>query len=117
MYSGVHDESLIADGPAAPPVPGDTRKASPSEELVFAVIQQAIADYTHGPRRREHHDAAQWFADGSAHLFSFRWCCAVLGLEADYLLNHRDRWASLHDRVASRKAFEAARRREGREAA
>lgn len=89
------DEVCMSHAPA-PPVPGDTSTLTPEQDLVFAVLQQAIEDYLCRRRtrdaQRQQAAAAEYFQSPLTHWGSYIYCCRVLGLDPDYVWAHRAQW-------------------------
>ena len=72
---------------------------SPEEELIAAVLEQAVADFQRyaffqdKKNRRHFLDVEQWISDDSNdRVCSFTNCCAVLGIEPGYLRRGLARW-------------------------
>lgn len=85
------DDVLLPDGIASPPKPGDHQQISADARLLFAIIEQAICDYL-GHDQYRARDAANWFTSHDDDVQTFRWVCAMLGLDADYIWRHRGAW-------------------------
>ncbi len=84
-------EAACAPDVIAPPRPGETRQLTPCESLVFAILAQAIRDYIYaGPAIRK--DIERWFQRRDNRFGQYLWCCHILGLDAQFLWDNRDRW-------------------------
>lgn len=101
------DASCLPHSPA-PAVAGDTRKHSPEEDLLFAILNNAMEDYLNGappaptPRARLRAEAEQFFASQDEHWGSYLYCCRVLGLDPDYLWARRADWRRWQPRAGLR---------------
>lgn len=101
-------DHICADEVQAPAMSGELRQLTPGERLVFGILTQAIRDYLYGGRGVRA-DAEEWFTSEAQHEQSFRWCCAVLNLDADFIWAHRDRWRLAQNQKGSRTTVVAMR--------
>ncbi|MDX2165726.1 MAG: hypothetical protein SF182_01625 [Deltaproteobacteria bacterium] len=91
------DASCLPDAPAVA-APGDHRQLGPEEELLFAIINNAIEDYLRGAapapmyRRALREQAEMYFLSPLTHWGSYLYCCRVLGLDPQYVWDHRAHW-------------------------
>jgi len=89
---------------------------APERDLVASVLRAAVEDLVAPPPRSQRliiewrylrDDAMVWFSSEQTRLYSFLWCCSVLGLEAECVRNRLRRapqevWGGLTAGLAGR---------------
>jgi len=95
----LRSDELADDGPFAPPVPGELEATAPEQELLLAILRQALLDAagviptfaapTDTPRARIADEARAWLASPEDHPFAFVWVCQALRLAPDYIRARR----------------------------